>query len=92
MAPTTMKCQLPNMHKLFLCIGFSFSGCYSSQQLSKNNILLTTIKFKTFEDYFVKFKDFKALNLVQSNSKLYKIFKDPYELCVLHKCECNKLI
>ena len=32
--------------------------------LSQNNILLTTFKFKTFQDYFVKFKDFKALNLV----------------------------
>ena len=73
-----MKCWLPNMHKLFLCIGFSFSGCYSSQQLSQNNILLTTIKFKTFPDYFVKFKDFKALNLVQSNSRLFKTFKALY--------------
>ena len=45
-------------------LGFGFSGCYSSQQLSQNNNLLTTIKFKTFQDYFVKFKDFKALNLV----------------------------
>ena len=60
-----MKCWLPNVHELFLCIGFLFSGCYSSEQLSQNNILLTTIKFKTFQDYFVKFKDFKALNLVK---------------------------
>ena len=59
-------------------IGFSFSGCYSSRQLSKNNILLTTIKFKLFQDYFVKFKDFKALNLVESNSSLFKAFKAPY--------------
>ena len=58
--------------KLFLCIGVSFSGCYSSQQLSQSNILLTTIKFKTFQDYFVKFKDFKAFNLVLSNSRLFK--------------------
>ena len=60
-----MKCRLPMQcaHELFLCIGFSFYGCYSSQQLSQNHILLTTIKFKTFQDYFVKFKDFKALNL-----------------------------
>ena len=60
-------------HKLFLCISFSFSGCYSSQKLSQNNILMTTIKFKTFQDYlryFVKFNEFKALNLVQSNSRL----------------------
>ena len=66
--------------KLFLCIGFSFSGCYSSQQLSQNNILLTTIKFKTFQDYFVKFKDFKALNLVQYlKSRLFKTFKAIHE-------------
>ena len=62
-------------HELFLCIGFSFSDCYLSEQLSQNNILLTTIKFKTFQDYFVKFKDFKALNLDQPNSRLFKIFK-----------------
>ena len=70
------------MHELFLCIGFSFSGCYSSQ-LSQNNILLITIKFKTFQDYFVKFMDFKALNLVQSNSRLFKAFKDPHGPCEL---------
>ena len=29
----------------------------------------------TFQDYFVKFKDFKALNLVQSNSRLFKTLK-----------------
>ena len=81
MALTTMKCWLPNVHELFLCVGFSFSGCYSSQQLSQNNILLTTIKFKTFQDYFVKFKDFKALSLVQSNSRLFKTFKAPYRPC-----------
>ena len=51
MAPTTMKCRLLNVHDLFLCIGFSFPGCYLSQQLSQNNILLTTIKFKTFQDF-----------------------------------------
>ena len=81
MAPTTMKCRLPNVHELFLCIGFSFSGCYSSQQLTQNNILLTTIKFKTFQDYFIKFKDVKALNLVQSNSRLFKTFKALYGPC-----------
>ena len=62
------------------CIGFS--GCYPSQQLSQNNILLTTIKFKTFQHYFIKFKDFKALNLVQSNSRLFKTFKAPYGPCL----------
>ena len=36
--------------------------------------LLITIKFKTFQDYFVKFEDFKALNLVQSNSRIFKTF------------------
>ena len=49
-----------------------------------DNILLTTIKFKTFQDHFVKFKDFKALNLVQSNSRLFKTFKAlyrPYYYC-----------
>ena len=80
MAPTTMKCRLPNVHELFVCVDFAFSGCYSSKQLSQNNILLTTIKFKTFQDYFVKFKDFKALNLVQSNSMLFKTFKALYGL------------
>ena len=54
-----LRCWLPNVHKLVLCISFCFSGCYSSKQLSQNNILLTTIKFKTFQDYFVKFKEFK---------------------------------
>ena len=78
MVPTIMIGRLSNGHELFLCGGFSFSGCYSSQQLSQNNILLTTIKFKTFQDYFAKFKDFKALNLVQSNSKLFKTFKALY--------------
>ena len=78
MALTTMKCQLPNVHELFLCIGFSFSGCYPSQQLSQNSILLIPIKFKTFQDYFLKFKDFKALNLVQSNSRLFKTFNVLY--------------
>ena len=51
-------------------------GCYSSWQLSKKK-LFTSIKFKTFQDYFVKFKYFKALNLVQSNSKLFRTFKAP---------------
>ena len=60
-------------HELFLCIGFYFSGCYSSQQLSQNNILLTTIKFKTFLDDFVKFKDFKTLNSRPSTDPVYKI-------------------
>ena len=46
--------------------------------MSQNNILLTTIKFKLFQDYFVKFNDCKALNLVQSNSRLFKTFKAPY--------------
>ena len=54
-------------HDLFLSTGFSFSGCSSSQQLSQNTILLTTIKFK----------DFKALNLVQSNSRLSRPHTDP---------------
>ena len=47
-------------------------------QLSQKNILLTIIKFKTFQYYFIEFKDFKALNLVQSNSSL---FKAPYGPC-----------
>ena len=44
-------------------------------------MLLTTIIFKAFQDYFVKFKDFKALNLVQSNSRLFKTFKSLYGPC-----------
>ena len=40
--------------------------------MSQNNNLLTTIKVKAFQDYFVQFKDFKALNLVQSNSRLFQ--------------------
>ena len=36
------------------------------------------VKLKHFQDYFVKFKDFKALNLVQSNSKLFKTFNALY--------------
>ena len=55
------------MHRLFL-----FWLLFVIKKLSQNNILLTTIKFKTFQDYSVKFKDFKALNLVQSNSRLLK--------------------
>ena len=82
-----MKCWLPNVHELFLCIGFSFYGYYSSQQLSQNNILFTAIKFKTFQD-FVKFKDFKALNLVQSNSRLFKTFKVQYGPWYIHKAKC----
>ena len=53
--------------------------------IEQNNILLTTIKFKTFQDYFVKFKDFKALNLVQSNSRL---FKTPYGRCHVDNILC----
>ena len=45
-------------------------------------MLLTSIKFKAFQGYLVKFKDFKALNLVQSNSRLFKDFKAPYEPCI----------
>ena len=77
-----MKCRLPNVHELFLCVGFSFSGCYSSQQLSQNNILLTTIKLKTFHDYFVKFKDFKALNLVQSDPSRAMLCGGTHSVCV----------
>ena len=88
-----MKCQLPNVHELFMCVGFSISGCYSSQHLSQNNILLTTIKIKTFLDYqgryFVKFKDFKALNLVQSNSRLFQTFKALYGPCYAF---CDNLV
>ena len=56
--------------------------------------MLLTIKFKTFQDYFVKFKDFKALNLVQSNSRLFMTFKAPYGPCLcIHapiiKCFCS---
>ena len=61
---------------VFWCIGFSFLA------FRHNNILLTTITFKSFQDYFVKFKDFKALNLVQSNSRLFKTFKAPYRPCL----------
>ena len=53
-----MKCRLPNVHKLFLCLGFSLSCCYSSQQLSQNNIL-TTIKFKTFQDFQGPYEPFQ---------------------------------
>ena len=38
-----------NVHKLFLCVGFS--GCYSSQQLSQNNIEFGPIKFKVFQNF-----------------------------------------
>ena len=70
-------------------------SCYSSEQLSQNNILLTTITSKTFQDYLIKFKDFKALNLVQSNSRLFMTFKAPYRPClrgdlkVLHHTLCQ---
>ena len=63
MAPTTMKCRLPNVHKLFYRL-FLFWLLFVTT-FESTNILLTTIKFKTFQDYFVKFKDFKSLNLVQ---------------------------
>ena len=79
---------MPNVHELFLVHMLSFSGCYLSQQLSQNNILLTAIKFKTVQDYpgyFVKFKDFKALNLVQSNSRLFKTFKALVTICIKPK-------
>ena len=61
MAPTIMKCRLPNVHELFVCIGFSFSGCYSSKQLSQNNILLSTIKFSRFSRLFCKIQGFQGL-------------------------------
>ena len=75
-------------HDLFLCIGFSFSGCYSSQQLSQNSILLTTIKFKTFQDYFIKgfqglefgpikFKAFQGPVWTLSTAKHKVIFPSP---------------
>ena len=73
MAPTTKEMLIAQCaHEFF------FYGCYLSQRLSRNNnnILLTKILFKAFQDYFVKFKDFKALNLVQSNSRLSRARKD----------------
>ena len=65
---------------IFVCRFFLFWLLFIKKS-SQNNILLTTIKFKTFQDYFVKFKNFKALNLVQSNSRLFKTFKAPYGPC-----------
>ena len=55
--------------------------------IESTNILLTTIKFTTFQDCFVKFKDFKALNLVQSNSRLSRPCTDsdiPSRRCRCH--------
>ena len=52
-----------------------------SWQSSEQNISFAIIKFKTFQDYLIKFKDFKALNLVQSNSNL---FKAPYGPCYIN--------
>ena len=73
------------MHRLFL-FWLLFVTTFESKQY-----VLTTIKFKTFQDYFVKFKDFKALNLVQSNSRF---FKTPYGLCTMysHMMRDNMLI
>jgi len=84
MAPTTMKCRLPNMYELFLSIGFSCSGCYSSQQFSQNNILMTTIKLKTFQDYFVKFKHFRAFQDFQGPVRTLLIAMQEREYCVVY--------
>ena len=66
----------------YSCLPLAYS-CYLSS-LKSNIILLTTIKFTTFKDYLKKFKDFKALDLVQSNSRLFKSFKAPYRVLTLH--------
>ena len=57
-------------HDLFLCIGFSFSGCYSSQQFRQNNILFTTIKFKTLQN-------FQGLEFSPIKFKAYQDFQNP---------------
>ena len=72
-----MKCWLPNVHKLFLCTGFSFSGSYSSQQFSQNTILLTTIKFKTLQDYFCKIQGFQSLKFGPFKFKAFQDFQGP---------------
>ena len=76
MVLTTMKCQLPNVHELFLYIGFSFSGCYLSQQLSQNNILLTTIKFKTSR-LLCKIQGFQGLEFGPITFKVSQVFQGP---------------
>ena len=78
MAPTTMKCQLPKVHKLFLCVGFSFYGCYSSQQLSQNNILFTIIKFiQDFSRLLCKIQSFQGLEFGPIKFKAYQDFQGP---------------
>ena len=84
MAPTTMKCPLPNVHELFLYIVFSFSGYYSSQQLSQNTILLTTIKF--FSRLLCKIQGFQGFEFGPIKFKAFQCFQDPiWTLCMYYE-------
>ena len=84
MVPTTMKCRLPNVHELFLCIGFSFSGCYSSQQLTQNNILLplTTLKIQDFSRLLCKIQGFQGLEFGPIKFKAFQDFQGPVQTLI----------
>ena len=94
MAPPPTKCPLPNVHTSYFCIHVSLSGCYSSQQLSQNNILLTTIKFKTFQDYFVNSRisrPWMCSNQIQGFSRLSRPCTNPAEYTHWQGCHSWKL-
>ena len=44
-----MNRWLRDVHKLFLCVGFFFSSCYSSQQLTQNNIWTQVLLAESLE-------------------------------------------
>ena len=77
----------------------AFSGCYLLQHLSQNNILLTTIKFKTFQDYVLcKIQRFQGLEFGTIKSKAFQDFQGPIRtLCMVLMnqdifCLMNKLL
>ena len=45
----------------------------------QNNILLTTIKFKTFQDYFAKIQGFQGHEFGPINYKAFQNFQGPVQ-------------
>ena len=80
------------MHTIYFCgfLGFSFSGCYSSQQLSQNTILLITIKFQDFSRLLYKIQGFQGLEFGSIKFKAFQDFQGPVRtLCSVMKCTCK---
>ena len=66
----------------------TFSGCHLSQQLSQKYILLTTIKLKTFQDYFVvKNQGFQSLEFGPITFKGLQDFQGPVRTLQRHHAD-----